>query len=270
MKKFTILDFFKLKERNEPIVMVTAYDYVSARMADEAGVDAILVGDSLSMVIQGNENTLPCTIEDMIYHTKIVKKGVKNAFLIADMPFLSYQVSEAEAIRNAGLLIKVGAEAVKIEGGREVAELVRKLTNYGIPVMGHLGMTPQHVHSYGGYKLQAKTEKDIEHLLQDAKILEEAGAFSIVLEMVPAEVAKRVTETVKVPTIGIGAGPYCDGQVLVFHDLLGLYPDFRPSFARVYKELYKEGVEGLKAFREEVKTRKFPDEKHFFKLKRED
>lgn len=268
MKKFTIADFFRLKEQKEPIVMVTAYDYVSARMADEAGVDAILVGDSLSMVIQGNENTLSCNIEDVIYHTKIVRRGVKNAFLIADMPFLSYQISEPEAIKNAGLLIKAGAEAVKIEGGREVADLVKKLTDYGIPVMGHLGMTPQHVHSYGGYKLQAKTERDIERLLEDAKILEELGVFSIVLEMVPAEVAESVTKSVKVPTIGIGAGPYCDGQVLVFHDLLGLYPDFRPSFAKAYKELYKEGVEGLKAFREEVKTKKFPDEKHFFKLKR--
>ncbi len=268
-KKITVRDFTKYKERQEPIVMVTAYDYVSARMAEEAGVDAILVGDSLSMVIQGNENTLSCNIEDVIYHTRIVKKGVKSAILIADMPFLSYQTSESDGIRNAGLLIKAGAEAVKIEGGREVANLIEKMVSYGIPVMGHLGMTPQHVHSYGGYKLQAKTQSEAERLLEDAKILERAGVFAIVLELIPVEVAQKITESLSIPTIGIGAGLHCDGQVLVFHDLLGLYPDFRPTFAKVYKELFKEGVEGIKQFKEEVKNRKFPDEGHSFKLKRE-
>lgn len=268
MDKVTIKDFFKLKERNEPIVMITAYDYVSARMADEAGVDAVLVGDSLSMVIQGHENTIPCSIEDVIYHTRLVKRGVKRAFLIADMPFLSYQVSIEEGIKNAGLLLKAGAEAVKIEGGREVRELVEKLVSFGIPVMGHIGMTPQHVYSFGGYKLQGKTEEQKKRLLEDARILEEAGVFSIVLEMIPAEVAKEITDSVKVPTIGIGAGPHCDGQVLVFHDLLGLYPDFRPSFAKAYRELYREGLEGIREFTKEVKSRKFPDEKHYFKLSR--
>ncbi|MGB9823666.1 MAG: 3-methyl-2-oxobutanoate hydroxymethyltransferase [Candidatus Hydrothermia bacterium] len=268
MDKVTVKDFFKLKEKNEPIVMITAYDYVSARMADEAGVDAILVGDSLSMVIQGHENTIPCTIDDVIYHTRLVRGGAKRAFLIADMPFLSYQVSIEEGIKNAGLLLKAGAEAVKIEGGREVKELVEKLVSYGIPVMGHIGMTPQHVYSFGGYKLQGKTEEQKKRLLEDARILEEAGVFSIVLEMIPAEVAKEITDSVKVPTIGIGAGPHCDGQVLVFHDLLGLYPDFRPSFAKAYRELYREGLEGIREFTKEVKSRKFPDEKHYFKLSR--
>jgi 3-methyl-2-oxobutanoate hydroxymethyltransferase len=266
MDKVTVKDFFKLKEKNEPIVMITAYDYVSARMADEAGVDAILVGDSLSMVIQGHENTIPCTIDDVIYHTRLVRRGAKRAFLIADMPFLSYQVSIEEGIKNAGLLLKAGAEAVKIEGGREVKELVEKLVSYGIPVMGHIGMTPQHVYSFGGYKLQGKTEEQKKRLLEDARILEEAGVFSIVLEMIPAEVAKEITDSVKVPTIGIGAGPHCDGQVLVFHDLLGLYPDFRPSFAKAYRELYREGLEGIREFTKEVKSRKFPDEGHYFKL----
>jgi 3-methyl-2-oxobutanoate hydroxymethyltransferase len=267
MNKITIQDFFTKKEKGDPIVMVTAYDYVSARIADEAGVESILVGDSLSMVIQGNENTLPCTIEEMVYHTRIVKRGIKNAFLISDMPFLSYQTSDSEGIRNAGFLLKAGAEAVKLEGGREVAGLVRKLTEYGIPVMGHLGMTPQHVHSYGGYRLQGKTEQSRKHILEDAKILEESGVFAIVLEMVPMQLAKEITESLRVPTIGIGAGPFCDGQVLVFHDLLGLYPDFRPSFAKAYKELYVEGVKGIQEFISEVKARKFPDEGHSFKAR---
>ena len=267
MRKITVRDFFKLKEAGEPITMVTAYDYVSAKISDEAGVESILVGDSLSMVIQGNDTTLPCSIEEMIYHTKLVKRGVRNAFLIADMPFLSYQVNESEGIRNAGLLLKAGAEAVKLEGGREVADLVKKLSCFGIPVMGHIGMTPQHVHSFGGYRLQAKTEESKKRIIEDAKILEEAGVFSIVLEMVPVEVAREITESVSVATIGIGAGPFCDGQVLVFHDLLGFYPDFRPSFAKAYRELYREGVEGIRDFISEVKGKKFPDEGHSFKSK---
>ncbi|MEO0198304.1 MAG: 3-methyl-2-oxobutanoate hydroxymethyltransferase [candidate division WOR-3 bacterium] len=270
MSKITVKDFFRLKAHNEPIVIVTAYDYVFARMVDEAGVEAILVGDSLSMVVQGNENTLFCNIEDVIYHTRMVKRGVKNALLIADMPFLSYQISVEEGIKNAGLLIKAGAEAVKLEGGREVVPLVEKLTSYGIPVMGHLGMTPQHVYSFGGYKLQGKTEEQRRRIIEDAKMLEEAGVFAIVLEMIPAELSKEITEIVHVPTIGIGAGPFCDGQVLVLHDLLGLYPDFRPSFAKAYRELYKEGMEGVKEFIGEVKERKFPDEKHYFRLKKDE
>jgi len=266
--KVTVKDFIKLKSRREPIVMVTAYDYVSARMADEAGFEAILVGDSLSMVIQGNETTIPCNIEDVIYHTKLVRKGVKRALVVGDMPFLSYQVSDEEAVRNAGLLLKAGAEAVKLEGGREVSHLVKKLTGFGIPVMGHIGMTPQHVYSYGGYKLQGKTEEARKRLLEDAKILEESGAFAIVLEMIPMEVADEITRSLSIPTIGIGAGPHCDGQVLVFHDVLGLYPDFRPSFAKAYRNLYEEGLKGLKEFFEEVKKRKFPSEPFYFKLEK--
>ncbi len=267
MKKVTVRTFLKKKRDGEKITMLTAYDYPSARLLDEAGIDAILVGDSLGMVIQGHDTTLPVTVGDVIYHVKAVRRGVKRAMIIADMPFLSYQVSDQEAVRNAGLMLKEGgADAVKLEGGRRVAALVKKLVDTGIPVMGHLGLTPQSVHVFGGFRVQGRTEDDIRILKEDAKILEDSGVFSIVLESVPVEVAKEITEALSIPTIGIGAGPYTDGQVLVFHDYLGLFEDIKPKFVKRYRELGKEIIEATREYIKDVKSGKFPAPEHSFFL----
>lgn len=267
MKKVTVRTFLKKKRDGEKITMLTAYDYPSARLLDEAGIDAILVGDSLGMVIQGHDTTLPVTVGDVIYHVKAVRRGVKRAMIIADMPFLSYQLSDQEAVRNAGLMLKEGgADAVKLEGGRRVAALVKKLVDTGIPVMGHLGLTPQSVHVFGGFRVQGRTEDDIRILKEDAKILEDSGVFSIVLESVPVEVAKEITEALSIPTIGIGAGPYTDGQVLVFHDYLGLFEDIKPKFVKRYRELGKEIIEATREYIEDVKSGKFPAPEHSFFL----
>lgn len=244
--------------------MVTAYSYFQAKMAEEAGIDMILVGDSYGSAMLGYENTLPVTMEEMLTAVSAVRKGAPNTFVIADMPFLSYQVSEEKAIENAGRFIKVGANAVKLEGGAEVAGLVKKLVDFGIPVMGHLGLTPQHVNVIGGYRVQGKTDKSVKRLLEGIKLLEEAGVFAIVLELVIEEIARKLTEETSVPTIGIGAGRYCDGQVLVWHDLLGINTEFSPRFVKRYANLRKDIVEALKKYDEEVKGGKFPGPENIF------
>lgn len=244
--------------------MLTAYDYQTARLVDEAGVDVVLVGDSLSNVVQGNTSTLPVTMEEMLYHTRIVSRGIKRAMVVADMPFLSYQVNEDDAVYNAGRFLKeAGAEAVKIEGGTCVASLVRRLVEAGIPVMGHIGLTPQSVNVLGGYRLVGKAREEAEKLIEDARALEQAGVFSIVLEMVPAEISREITASVSVPTIGIGAGPYCDGQVLVLHDMLGL-TEVNYRFVKKYASLADEIRGAVSKFADEVREGSFPDEEHSF------
>jgi len=266
MSKITIQDFLKKKAENKKITMLTAYDYPLARIVDEAGIDAILVGDSVSMVVQGLENTLPVTMDEMIYHTKMVSRAVKNAMVIGDMPFMSYQVSIEEAVRNAGRFLKeADASSVKIEGGAEVAEQIRAMTKSDIPVMAHIGLTPQSIHRMGGYKVQGKTEESARRLLEEAHIAEDAGAFSIVLEAVPMGLARKITEELLIPTVGIGAGPYCDGQVLVLHDVIGLFERFLPKFAKRYTNLRDEALNAIKLYKEEVEKGIFPSEEQSFK-----
>ncbi len=268
MKRITVQTLRSYKKKGRKIVMTTAYDFPFARIADEAGIDIILVGDSLGMVVQGKETTLHVTMEDMIYHTKIVASAVKRAMVVADMPFLSYQVSVEKAVENCGRILKeTGAQAVKLEGGEEVVETVRTLTKWGIPVMGHIGLTPQKVYEFGGYRIQGKTVNQRERILNDAKELEQAGAFSLVLEGVPFELAREITNTVGIPTIGIGAGPYTDGQVLVLHDILGLYGEFKPKFVKRYAELGKIAIEALSKFRDEVVNGEFPTLEHSYSIK---
>ena len=254
----TIPDFLQRKRERKKLVMVTAYDALFTRIVEDAGLEIILVGDSLGTVVQGQTNTLAVTMEDMLYHTRLVATAARRALVVADMPFLSYQPSVEEAVRNAGRLLQAGAAAVKLEGGSPVLDRVTALTAFGIPVMGHLGMTPQSVHQYGGYKVQGKEPATQERLLADARALEQAGAFAIVLEAVPAALAKRVTESIAIPTIGIGAGPDCDGQVLVLYDLLGLFDEFTPKFVKPYAHLKADALQALKRYREEVETGKFP------------
>ncbi len=254
----TVPDLQKRKTEGRKIVVVTAYDALFARIAEEAGVEVLLVGDSLGVVVQGKKDTLSVTMEDMLYHTRLVAGAVARSLVIADMPFLSYQVSVEEAIRNAGRLLQAGAAAVKLEGGAAVVDRVAAMTRFDIPVMGHLGMTPQSVHRYGGYKVQGKTADQAEALLTDAKDLEAAGAFAIVLEAVPAKLAKAITQALAIPTIGIGAGPSCDGQVLVLYDLLGLFDQFVPKFVKPYAHLKADALQALRRYREEVEQGKFP------------
>jgi len=263
MGKLTVPEIVKMKSRGEKITMLTAYDTPIARLLDEAGVEIILVGDSVGPVIAGYPNTLPVTVEEMIYHTKAVVRGVKRALVVIDMPFMSYQVSVEEARRNAGRMIKEsGAEAVKLEGGANMKEVIKAITEIDIPVMGHIGLTPQSIHRMGGYKIQRQREK----LLEDAHAVEEAGAFSVVLECVPEEIAEEITQRLSIPTIGIGAGIHCDGQVLVVHDLLGLLGDFRPKFVKRYVELGPLIVKAAKDFVREVKEGDFPTPEHVFHL----
>ncbi len=262
-RPISTLDFLAMKERGEKIVMTTAYDALFASLVDRAGVDAILVGDSVATVLGGHETTLPATVEQMIYHGRMVRRGTHRALVVVDMPFLSYQVSVEEALRNAGTVLKqTGAAAVKLEGGQTVAPTIRALVDAGIPVMGHLGLTPQSVHALGGYRVQGKEEAAAEQLIADARRLEEAGVFSIVLELIPAAVAERVSEAVSVPTIGIGAGPGCDGQVLVLHDLLGFNEDFQPKFLKRYAELGVAVREALTEYGRQVRSGEYPDATH--------
>lgn len=261
MAKITIRTIKEKKQKGEKIVALTAYDYPTAKILDSLGIDIILVGDSVGNVVLGYESTLPVTMEEMLHHTMAVKRGVKNALLVGDMPFLSYQPSIEEGIRNAGLFIKAGAEAVKIEGGRQFIPLIERLTQLGIPVMGHIGLTPQWIHSFGGYRIQGRTAKDALALLEDAILLEKAGIFSLVLEGVPMQLAKLITENLSIPTIGIGAGPYCDGQILVFHDLFGL-GDFIPKHAKVMVDLKEVISQGVRRYIEEVKEGIFPTEQN--------
>ena len=263
MAKVTVPEIRRKKERGEKITMLTAYDTPTARILDECGVDVLLVGDSVGSVVAGYPNTLPVTVEEMIYHTRAVVRGTERALVVIDMPFMSYQVSLEEAKRNAGRMIKEsGAEAVKLEGGASMRETIKAIVDIDIPVMGHIGLTPQSIHKLGGYKVQRQREK----LLEDARAVEEAGAFAVVLECVPEEVAREITSELSIPTIGIGAGPHCDGQVLVIHDLLGLLGDFRPRFVKRYVNLRPIISEAVKRYIEEVKEGLFPDEEHAFHL----
>ncbi|MGQ9512081.1 3-methyl-2-oxobutanoate hydroxymethyltransferase [Thermodesulfitimonas sp.] len=266
-ERVTTADFRRWKEEKRPITMLTAYDFPTARLVDEAGIDAILVGDSVGNVILGYPSTLPVTMEEMLHHTKAVARAVSRAMVIGDMPFLSYQASREEAVRNAGRFLKeAGAQAVKLEGGREFAATVKAIVTSGIPVMGHIGLTPQYVHQLGGYRVQGRQAAAARRLVEDAFSLAEAGVFAIVLECVPAEVARYITENIPVPTIGIGAGVDCDGQVLVTHDLLGLYGGFAPKFVKRYANLVDEVMRALGAFREEVQRRQFPGPEHTFTM----
>jgi len=262
-KKVTTRTFRQKKQRGEPITMLTAYDFMTARAVDQAGVDCILVGDSLGMVVLGYPNTLPVTMEDMLHHCKAVARGASTALLVGDMPFMSYQVSVAEAVRNAGrFLQEAGMEGVKLEGGRERAEAVRQIVAAGIPVMGHIGLTPQSVAQFGGFVPQGKTAAAAQRLIEDAQILQEAGCFSIVLESVPAQLAELISQQLEIPTIGIGAGVGCDGQVLVIHDLLGLFDRFTPKFVKQYRTLHRDIVDALSEYRAEVESRAFPAAEH--------
>jgi len=246
------------KVRGEKITVLTAYDYAMAGLLDRAGIDVLLVGDSLGMVVLGHEDTLSVTLEMMVEHTRAVARGAKHALVVSDMPFLSYQVDVGEAVRNAGRLIQGGAAAVKIEGGSSVIEVARRLVAIGIPVMGHLGLTPQSVHQLGGFGPQAQTPESADILLGEAKSLEEAGVFSIVLESIPSELAERVTSELAVPTIGIGAGPHCDGQVLVSYDTFGLFQGSVPPFVKQYAQLGDQILEATRAYIEDVKSSRFP------------
>ncbi len=264
--KVTVPEIVKKKRRGDKITCLTAYDYSFARILDEMGVDILLVGDSLGCVVQGHPNTLPVTIDDMIYHTRAVARGCKRALLVGDMPFLSYQVSAKEALRNAGrLLQEAGAEAVKLEGGVAQRETIEAMTRAGIPVMGHIGLTPQSVHAFGGYKIQGKEKERRSQILNDARAVEEAGAFSVVLEGMPADLAGEITTQLAIPTIGIGAGAACDGQVLVIHEMIGLFDDFTPKFVNRNAELKEVMAGAVKAFITEVRERKFPGPEHSFK-----
>jgi 3-methyl-2-oxobutanoate hydroxymethyltransferase len=261
----TIPEFKKQKRDRKKLVVVTAYDALFTRIAEQAGIDTILVGDSLGVVVQGKKDTLSVTMEDMLYHTKLVAGTAQRALVIGDMPFLSYQTSLDDAVKNAGRFLKVGAAAVKLEGGHAVLDRVEAMTKFGIPVMGHLGMTPQFVHQYGGYRVQGKSKESADALLADAKALEAAGAFALVLEAVPAELASRITESLTIPTIGIGAGPHCDGQVLVLYDLLGLFDDFTPKFVKPYAHLKADALQALRRYKEEVEQGKFPGESESYR-----
>lgn len=262
-RKTTTATFRQKKQKGEPITMLTAYDYPTALIMDQVGVDAILVGDSLGMVVLGYENTLPVTMEEMLHHCRAVSRGARFALLIGDMPFMSYQISPMEAVRNAGrFLQEAGMDAVKLEGGRERAKTIRAIVGAGIPVMGHLGLTPQSVHQLGGFKAQGKTASTARRLFEDALILQDSGCFSLVLESVPAQLAEYITQNLDIPTIGIGAGPGCDGQVLVTHDLLGLFNRFTPKFVRKYANLYAEMESAFRAYVNQVETRNFPAPEH--------
>lgn len=262
-RKTTTATFRQKKQKGEPITMLTAYDYPTALIMDQVGVDAILVGDSLGMVVLGYENTLPVTMEEMLHHCRAVSRGARFALLIGDMPFMSYQISPMEAVRNAGrFLQEAGMDAVKLEGGRERAETIRAIVGAGIPVMGHLGLTPQSVHQLGGFKAQGKTASAAGRLFEDALILQDSGCFSLVLESVPAQLAEYITQNLDIPTIGIGAGPGCDGQVLVTHDLLGLFDRFTPKFVRKYANLYAEMERAFREYVNQVETRNFPAPEH--------
>ncbi|MBF0609460.1 MAG: 3-methyl-2-oxobutanoate hydroxymethyltransferase [Candidatus Magnetobacterium sp. LHC-1] len=266
MPRVTIKDFFEKKEHKLSLSLITAYDYPFGRIVDEVGFDAVLVGDSLAMVVQGQENTMAVTMDEMVYHTRLVSRGVTGAMVIGDMPFMSYQVSVSDAVRNAGRFIKeAGAQAIKIEGGSEVLPHVRAIVRAEIPVMAHIGLTPQALYRMGGYKVQGRTDEARRRLVDDANRLQDAGAFSIVLEAIPAELAREITDALDIATIGIGAGPHCDGQILVLHDVIGLFDRFVPKFVKKYANIKEVAVNALKAYKEEVETGVFPSEKESFK-----
>ena len=263
--RVTVRSFARMKEKGEKIAILTAYDFFTARMLDQIGIDSILVGDSVNMVFYGSPTTLSINMDQMIYHTKAVSSAVKRALVIADMPFLSYQTSPSDAIGNAGRFLKEGgAHVVKIEGGLEMAQTVKKIIEMGIPVMGHIGLTPQSIHKLGGFAVRGKTEQDRKYLVDSAQILEEVGCFSLLLESVPKELAESISRSLKIPTIGIGAGGGCDGQVLVINDILGLFEDFEPKFVRRYAELGKEIKKACQNYLSDVKSGKFPSEEESY------
>ncbi len=266
-EKVTVRTIRQRKQRSIPITMLTAYDFLTARLIDEAGMDIILVGDSLAMVALGYEDTLAVTMEEMLHHCRAVARGSKRALLVGDMPFLSYQVSVQEAVRNAGLFLKEGnVDAIKLEGGRERIEAVKAIVSTGIPVMGHIGLTPQSVNQFGGFFVQGKTAEEGKRLLEDAHYLEEAGCFSIVLESIPAHLAQFISQEIKIPTIGIGAGAGCDGQVLVTQDMFGLYDQFTPKFVKKYGNFRPLLLAALNGYREEVTNAAFPADEHTFHM----
>ena len=265
--KNTVLTFKQAKNEGKKLSMLTAYDYSMAKIIDKSGINGILIGDSLGMVIKGDEDTLSVTMDEVIYHTKAVKKGAKNALIVSDMPFLSYHVSVEQAVLNAGRLVKEGgANAVKLEGGANVLAQVKAIVDAQIPVMGHLGLTPQSVNAFGGFKVQGKNELAAKKLIEDAVLLEKAGAFSIVLEGIPEKVAELITNSVSIPTIGIGAGKNCDGQILVYQDMLGMFDDFIPKFVKQYANIGTVMREAIGSYVKEVQDGTFPEAKHTFKI----
>lgn len=263
--KLTTVAVRERKTKGPKLAMLTAYDATMARLLDDGGADILLVGDSLGMVVQGQPNTLAVTLDEMAYHGRMVARGARRAQVVVDMPFMSSQVSSEKTLEAAGKLVKEGgAEAVKLEGGVSMAETVRRLVSAGIPVMGHVGLTPQSIHAFGGFRVQGKGEDAASRVLSDAKALEQAGAYAIVLEAMPADLARRITETVEVPTIGIGAGPFCDGQVLVCYDFLGMFKDVQPKFVRRFAEVGNAVVDATRAYVKEVQSGAFPEAKHSF------
>jgi len=270
-RKFTTRDFHLKKKKKQPITMLTAHDYPTALAVDQAGIDSILVGDSLGMVVLGYENTIPVTMEEMLHHCRAVSRGAKHPFLVGDMPFMSYQISSEEAVRNAGrFLQEAGMDAVKLEGGRERAEDVRRIVGAGIPVMGHIGLTPQSVHALGGFRTQGKTAEAAKKLMEDALILQDAGAFSIVLEAVPSQLAELISDKLDIATIGIGAGVGCDGQVLVTHDLVGQFDRFTPKFVKQYANIHEVVLGAIGSYKDEVENKVFPADEHGTKMKAEE
>ena len=264
-RKLTVRDIANMKARGDKIPMLTAYDYISARLADEVGIPMILVGDSLGMVMLGYDSTIPVTIEDMVHHTRAVSRGAKRALIVGDLPFMTYHLDTSQALHNAARLVQEGgAHGVKLEGGESVAEAVHRIVECGIPVMGHIGLTPQSVNRYGGYRVRGKGKEEADQLIRDAAALEQAGAFSIVLELVPALLSRVITRQVSIPTIGIGAGPHCDGQVQVLHDMLGLYTELVPRHARQYARLAEEMTDAFHRYVAEVKDGSFPSENESF------
>ncbi|WP_455389422.1 3-methyl-2-oxobutanoate hydroxymethyltransferase [Petrachloros mirabilis] len=255
-----IPDLQRYKREKKKVIVVTAYDALFTRIVEQAGIEVILVGDSLGVVVQGKSNTLSVTMDDMLYHTKLVAGAAQRALVIGDMPFMSYQASKEEALRNAGRFLQAGAHAVKLEGGAAMLDRVEAMTRVGIPVVGHLGMTPQSVHQYGGYKVRGKGKDQAQSIVVDAKALEAAGAVAIVLEAIPAALAKTITDQLAIPTIGIGAGPHCDGQVLVLYDLLGMFDEFVPKFVKPYAHLKADALQALRRYKEEVEQGKFPSD----------
>lgn len=265
--KKSVLTFRNAKQKNERLTMLTAYDYSTAKLIDASGIDSVLVGDSLGMVMLGYEDTLSVTMEDMIHHTKAVARGVKDALVVSDLPFMSYQTSVYDAVVNAGRLIKEGrAQAVKLEGGLEVCPQIKAIVEASIPVMAHLGLTPQSVNAFGGFKVQGKDEEAARSLIEQAKAVEAAGAFAVVLECIPAKLAELITKSISIPTIGIGAGNGCDGQVLVYQDMLGLYSDFKPKFVKRYAEIGPQMENAIEDYISEVKSGAFPAAEHTFAL----
>lgn len=267
MMKNTVSTFREQKAKGEKISMLTAYDYSTAKLMDEAGINGILVGDSLGMVVLGYEDTLPVTMEDMIHHTAAVCRGAKNTLVVGDMPFMSYQVSVEEAVYNAGRLMKEGrCQAVKLEGGASVCSQIRAITNASIPVMAHIGLTPQSINAFGGFKVQGKSEEAAKKLLEDAKAVEEAGAFAVVLECVPAKLAELISKSISIPTIGIGAGAGCDGQILVYQDMLGLFSDFTPKFVKKYANVGEMMTQAFRDYIADVQEGSFPAPEHTFAI----